>query len=40
MLKFLAIILLAVIVVATFIALYEGVVLPLIQPLLRKKQKS
>lgn len=39
-LKVLAVILLAIIGVATLIALYEGVIQPLIQPLLERKQKT
>lgn len=40
MLKALAFLLLAIIITATVIALYEGLVLPLIQPFLKNKQKS
>lgn len=40
MVRILAVVLLAVIITATVIAFYEGIVLPLIQPFLKNKQKS
>lgn len=40
MLKSLAIVLFVIISAATIVVLYEGLILPLIQPMMKKKQKS